>query len=612
MAVNTQGFGIQLATGGFSLEANTIFSSYALALAYAKSSAAYEGKVISVTSGAEKGAYIVEAIGENASLKKVGSDVDLSNYVTKDQLTNVYTYKGSKDNYSDLPNNDSEVKPVAGDVWNVVNEYTSTVDGKYYPAGTNWVWNGSEWDAQGGSIDLSGYATVEALNAVSEAATNGIAGVASDLQTTNAEVAKKVTAQDGYSLISEEKLALIDTNAADIQALEDKNLDSRISTLEGKFKDGENDIDLSQINSTISEHTTKISSLETSKADKSTVDTLSSTVNGYGERLSAAESANAQQTTDISNLSTKVSGLETNHGNAITGLTTTVESHTTTIGTLTSDVNAIKGDYLKAADIAGKLDASVYEAKVSELEQADADNLAEAKKHANDLKAAIDAAYVAADTQVLSDAKAYADSLVYDDTQVKADIKANSDAIAILKGTDSVDGSVAKAVKDAINDFAAEISNDNTVNTFKELVEYASTHSSEFSTLAGEVQSNTNAIATLNGTAEQAGSVAKAVKDAVDAEAAIARAAEKANADAIDAIEADYLKAADKTELSNAIAAEKTRAEEAESGLASRLATVEGDYLKSADKTELQQADANTLVEAKAYADSLFEWEEVE
>ena len=128
MAVNTQGFGIQLATGGFSLEANTIFSSYTDALNYAKSSAAYEGKLISVTNGTEKGAYIVEAIGENASLKKVGSDVDLSNYVTKDQLTNVYTYKGSKDNYSDLPNNDSEVKPAAGDVWNVVNEYTSKGD----------------------------------------------------------------------------------------------------------------------------------------------------------------------------------------------------------------------------------------------------------------------------------------------------------------------------------------------------------------------------------------------------------------------------------------------------------------------------------------------------
>lgn len=358
MAVNTQGFGIQLATGGFSLEANTIFSSYALALAYAKSSAAYEGKVISVTSGAEKGAYIVEAIGENASLKKVGSDVDLSNYVTKDQLTNVYTYKGSKDNYSDLPNNDSEVKPVAGDVWNVVNEYTSTVDGKYYPAGTNWVWNGSEWDAQGGSIDLSGYATVEALNAVSEAATNGIAGVASDLQVTNAEVAKKVTAQDGYSLISEEKLALIDTNAAEIQALEDKNLDNRVLALEGMFKDGETNIDLSQITSTLSEHTTKIGTLETSKADKSVVNELTTTVNNQGERLAAAESANAQQTTDISNLSTKVSGLETTHGNAISGLTTTVEGHTTEIANIKSSISGLAVKSVKAEEKVLAADAS--------------------------------------------------------------------------------------------------------------------------------------------------------------------------------------------------------------------------------------------------------------
>ena len=56
----------------------------------------------------------------------------------------------------------------------------------------------------------------------------------------------------------------------------------------------------------------------------------------------------------------------------------------------------------------------------------------------------------------------------------------------------------------------------------------------------------------------------------------------------INAIEADYLKAADKTELSNAIATEKSRAEGVEGGLETRLAAVEGDYLKSADKTTLQ------------------------
>lgn len=58
----------------------------------------------------------------------------------------------------------------------------------------------------------------------------------------------------------------------------------------------------------------------------------------------------------------------------------------------------------------------------------------------------------------------------------------------------------------------------------------------------------------------------------------------------IDAIQADYLKVADKTELSNAIAAEKTRAEGVEGGLETRLTAVENDYLKNVDKTALQDS----------------------
>ena len=64
-------------------------------------------------------------------------------------------------------------------------------------------------------------------------------------------------------------------------------------------------------------------------------------------------------------------------------------------------------------------------------------------------------------------------------------------------------------------------------------------------------------------------------------------------------IKGDYLKAADKTELSNAIAAEKSRAEGIEGGLETRLAAVEGDYLKSSDKTELQ-GNINTVSEGLA------------
>ncbi len=116
--------------------------------------------------------------------------------------------------------------------------------------------------------------------------------------------------------------------------------------------------------------------------------------------------------------------------------------------------------------------------------------------------------------EMISDAQAAA---TYDDAAVKADIKANADAITKLNGTSAVEGSVDKKVADAINEFATKVSDDQTVNTFKELIDYAADHKDEYSTLSGEVQANKTAIATLNGKDTEAGSVAKTVKDAVEA-----------------------------------------------------------------------------------------------
>lgn len=103
----------------------------------------------------------------------------------------------------------------------------------------------------------------------------------------------------------------------------------------------------------------------------------------------------------------------------------------------------------------------------------------------------------------------------YDDAAVKADIKKNADAIDVLNGTSAVDGSVAKKVDTAINEWANKVSDDSTVNTFKELIDYAAAHQGEYSTLSGEVQKNTTAIATLNG--DGTGSVDKKVADAIAA-----------------------------------------------------------------------------------------------
>lgn len=64
----------------------------------------------------------------------------------KGKLTNIYIYKGSKNKYSELPTD-----AVAGDVWNV-----AEANGNY-PAGTNYAYTGTEWDALGGAVDLSNY-----------------------------------------------------------------------------------------------------------------------------------------------------------------------------------------------------------------------------------------------------------------------------------------------------------------------------------------------------------------------------------------------------------------------------------------------------------------------
>lgn len=77
---------------------------------------------------------------------------------------------------------------------------------------------------------------------------------------------------------------------------------------------------------------------------------------------------------------------------------------------------------------------------------------------------------------------------------------------------------------------------------------------------------------------------------------ALAERVTTAEAD-IDAIEEDYLKAADKTELAEDIAevgtaveTEKTRAEGIEAGLRTDVDAIKADYLKATDKTELQNS----------------------
>ena len=353
---NIQGFGIQLATGGFSLEANTIFATYAEALAYAQSAAAYVGKLISITSGEHKGAYSIEAVGADAAFKKLGSDIDLSNYVTKDQITNLYTYKGSKATFAELP-----VVNEVGDTWNVEEAYGN------HPAGTNWAWNGTEWDALAGSIDLSGYALKEDVNKSIEDINKEVASNTGAITSLQSAVSTKVEQVEGHSLISAEKLALIDTNAGDIALLKaaDTSFETRLQTIEGAFKGEGGEIDLGDITSQLSAQGGQITALESDNTtNKSDIAALKLRADGHDTRLTAIETLNTEQSTQLQDLTSRVVAVEA-HGTAITNLTTAVNKNTEDIGKINSAINGlavksvVEGDLVLAADANGALSTTI-------------------------------------------------------------------------------------------------------------------------------------------------------------------------------------------------------------------------------------------------------------
>lgn len=123
--------------------------------------------------------------------------------------------------------------------------------------------------------------------------------------------------------------------------------------------------------------------------------------------------------------------------------------------------------------------------------------------------------YFAADTkEIIMNGVAYSGEGGDSFLTLEAKVQENSDALLVLQG--SGEGSVIKTVNDAINEFATKISEDGTVNTFKELVDYAAEHSSEIvefvSELNGVKKKNTEqdsrieAIEVLVGGSEEGGS----------------------------------------------------------------------------------------------------------
>lgn len=87
----------------------------------------------------------------SASDSKIASEKAVAAAITGSigSLVSALKYKGTKATYEELPSDGNTL----GDVWNVEAAHGTT------PAGTNYAWDGNQWDPLGGTVDLSAYQT---------------------------------------------------------------------------------------------------------------------------------------------------------------------------------------------------------------------------------------------------------------------------------------------------------------------------------------------------------------------------------------------------------------------------------------------------------------------
>jgi hypothetical protein len=262
----------------------------------------------------------------------------------------------------------------------------------------------------------------------------------------------------------------------------------------------------------IAELRTDLGELESAhSADKTALEGAIATAKAAGDNaqsdLDAYKTSNNKAVAD--NLAEAKSYTDALRDGAVKTNTENIGKNTTAIATLRTDIQT--GDSInnfKAVEeaLAGKQAAGDYATKSEAQGYANAKDeaIAEAKKAGTDAAAAVtelkngevkDNATAISELQTavenlgtnsgntyetkedagkkLQEAKDYTDDLA------EGAVAANTAAIEKLNGDANVEGSVDKKVADAINDFATKATDNNTYDTFKELVDYIGNHGGE-------------------------------------------------------------------------------------------------------------------------------------
>lgn len=103
---------------------------------------------------------------------------------------------------------------------------------------------------------------------------------------------------------------------------------------------------------------------------------------------------------------------------------------------------------------------------------------------------------------------------VLDAKATQADLNTLSGKVDVLNGTGV--GSVKKAIDDAFNDFSTKVSDDNVVNSYKELIDWAAKHGGEAAQMAASIATIEGLLAGIGGSGQPAtvmAAITKAIND---------------------------------------------------------------------------------------------------
>lgn len=269
-------------------------------------------------------------------------------------------------------------------------------------------------------------------------------------------------------------------------------------------------------------------------------------------------------------------GVNTTNGN-VTALTTRVTAAEGKLDTINGDgAGSIAKALQDAKDYADGQDTKLHTTITGEIDTAKAA-----------LQGDIDKKAAKADMTTALAAKADAADLTTEVNRAKKAEKGLADRLDVIEGEDTVEGSIKKALKDAKDDAAGKYATNGALSTISEKVTAA--------------EGNIDALKTAVGTDEKGNlkSVASQIS-AVNTSAEQLAGRVTANETAIGNVQKDYLKAADKTELSGKITEAKEAADAAQ-GTANDAKTKIDTFMKAAD---VKEGAIDTLKEIQDYITS--------